>query len=156
QLATMIGIVATDCDISPELLQQALRGAMDSSFNSLTVDGDMSTNDVVFVLANGLAKNAPIRDTGADFEAFRAALTSLCEELAREIAADGEGATKLLEVEVRGAASVEVARDVAKSVAGSSLVKAAMFGADPNWGRVLATVGARAGSQGHAIDPYAA
>ena len=153
QLATMIAIVTTDCAISPTLLDRALEGAMASSFNSLTVDGDMSTNDAVFALANGQAGNAPIRDPGAAFDRFRTALTSICEELAKEIAADGEGATKLLEVSVAGAPSVEIARDVAKAISGSSLVKAAMFGADPNWGRVLATVGARAGSQGFAIDP---
>ncbi|MFN0063565.1 MAG: bifunctional glutamate N-acetyltransferase/amino-acid acetyltransferase ArgJ [Myxococcaceae bacterium] len=156
QLATMIAIVSTDCDISPEMLQRALVASMASSFNSLTVDGDMSTNDVVFALANGMAKNPPLREDGPDYQAFEAVLRGICEELAREIAADGEGATKLLEIEVTGAPSVEMARDIAKAIAGSSLVKAAMFGADPNWGRVLATVGARAGSQKYAIDPYTA
>jgi acetylglutamate kinase len=154
QLATMIAVVATDCAISPELLQKALRQAMDQSFNNLTVDNDMSTNDAVFALANGKARNAPITHDGPELKRFAAALSDLCVEMAKEIAADGEGATKMLEVEVSGAPSLPVAQDVARAVAGSSLVKAAMFGADPNWGRVLATVGARAGSQGFPVDPY--
>ncbi len=153
QLATMICVVTTDCDISPKALQRALRESMDSSFNNLTVDNDMSTNDVVYALANGKAGNARITDPGGDYKKFAAALGDLCEELAKEIAADGEGATKLLEVKVCGAPDERVAKDLAKSIAGSSLVKAAIFGADPNWGRVLATVGARAGSQGWAVDP---
>lgn len=156
QLATMICVVATDCSISPTLLDRALKAGCEESFNNLTVDNDMSTNDVIFALANGRADNAPIVDPGEDYEAFRACLQGLCVELAREIAADGEGATKLLEVEVTGAPSKAVARDLARSIAGSSLVKAALFGADPNWGRVLATVGARAGSQGFPVDPSCA
>ena len=156
-LATMIAVVTTDCAVAPEPLQLALRKAMENSFNSITVDNDMSTNDVVFALANGRAGNAPIAGPGPDLDAFSAALESLCVELAKKIAADGEGATKLFEVEVRGAPSVPVAQDLARSVAGSSLVKAAIFGADPNWGRILATVGARAGSQGFQdVNPYTA
>src|SRR5262249_43005578 len=146
QLATMIAVIATDCDIEPVLLNEALVGAMKTSFNRVTVDNDMSTNDTVFALANGLAHNPRIRERGTDLQAFTRSLTDLCEELAKEVAADGEGATKLLEVEVTGAPDEEAAGDLAKSVAGSSLVKAAIFGADPNWGRVLATLGARAGS----------
>ena len=153
QLATMIAVITTDCSISAPMLQQALVSSMEGSFNNLTIDNDMSTNDAVFVLANGLAGNAPITAPGDPFEKFRAALFSLCQELAREIAADGEGATKLIEVKVTGAPNLKMASDLAKSIAGSSLVKAAIFGADPNWGRVLATVGARAGSQGWALDP---
>jgi len=152
ELATMIAIVATDAAISPPLLQASLRAAMETSFNSLTVDGDMSTNDVVFALANGRAGNAPIRDPGPDLKTFQDGLREVCEQLAREIAADGEGATKLLEVTLRGAPSDEVARDLAKAVAGGSLVKAAIFGADPNWGRVLAAAGARCGSKGYPFD----
>jgi acetylglutamate kinase len=152
-LATMIAVVTTDCAISPPALQAALGAAMKKSFNALTVDGDMSTNDVVFALANGLAGNTPLPDRGPDLDRFTAALSAVCEELAKEIAADGEGATKLLEVRVTGAPSDDVATDCAKAVAGSSLVKAAIFGADPNWGRVLASIGARAGTAGYAIDP---
>ncbi len=152
ELATMIAVVATDAAIAPGVLQGALRQAMVTSFNSLTVDGDMSTNDVVFALANGRAGNTPITDPGADLDAFQAGLTDLCQQLAKEIAADGEGATKLLEVTLRGAPSDEVAQELAKAVAGGSLVKAAIFGADPNWGRVLAAVGARCGTKGYPFD----
>ena len=157
QLATMIAVVTTDCAIAPQPLQAALRAAMERSFNSITVDNDMSTNDVVFALANGRAGNPPISGEGPDLQAFSAALEALCVELAREIAADGEGATKLFEVEVQGAPTIPIAQDLSRSIAGSSLVKAAIFGADPNWGRILATVGARAGSQGFAgVNPYTA
>ncbi|HZA12961.1 MAG TPA: bifunctional glutamate N-acetyltransferase/amino-acid acetyltransferase ArgJ, partial [Myxococcaceae bacterium] len=153
QLATMIAVIVTDWDISAEALAGTLRSAMGKSFNNLTVDDDMSTNDAVFALANGRAGNRRITGASEALARFAAALDELCVEMAREIAADGEGATKLLEVNVSGAPSEEIARDVARSIAGSSLVKAAMFGADPNWGRVLATVGARAGSQGYPIEP---
>jgi len=155
-LATMIAVVATDAAISPATLAAALRAAMARSFNALTVDNDMSTNDVVFALANGLAGNAPLADPGPDVDRFTAALTEVCKELAKDIAADGEGATKLLEIEVTGAPGEEIAMDLARSVAGSSLVKAAIFGADPNWGRVLASIGARAGTAGYPVDPAAA
>src|SRR5262249_26526986 len=116
--------------------------------------GDMSTNDSVFVLANGRAENARI--TAAEspaFRAFTAALADLCDELARDIAADGEGATKRLEVRVAGAPSRPVARDIAKAICVSPLVKAAMFGQDPNWGRIMMTIGARCGSQRFDVDP---
>jgi acetylglutamate kinase len=156
QLATSIAIITTDAAIAPALLDRALRAAIEPSFHCLVVDGDMSTNDTVYALANGRAGNAAIADPGADFDAFTEALTALCIELARDIASDGEGATRLIEVSVTGAPDVAIARDIARSIAGSSLVKAAVFGADPNWGRVLATVGARAGSQKYAIDPHAA
>ena len=152
-LATMIAVVATDAAISPSALDGALQKAMKRSFNALTVDGDMSTNDVVFALANGRAGNAPIHDPGPALETFSAALDDLCKQMAKEIAADGEGATKLLEISVTGAPSEEIAIDLAKATAGGSLVKAAIFGADPNWGRVLAAIGARAGTAGYAIDP---
>ncbi len=156
QLATMITIVTTDCAIAPALLDHALHTAIEPSFHCLVVDGDMSTNDTIIALANGRAGNAPIVDPGADLDAFTAALTSICIELARDIASDGEGATRLLEVAITGAPDTAIARDLARSIAASSLVKAAIFGADPNWGRVLATVGARAGSQGYPIDPHRA
>jgi len=152
-LATMIAVVATDCAITPPMLSGALQRAMRRSFNALTVDGDMSTNDCVFALANGKAGNTPIADPGSALDAFSGALDELCQQMAKEIAADGEGATKLLDVTVDGAPSEDVAQDLAKACAGSSLVKAAIFGADPNWGRVLASIGARAGTAGYAIEP---
>lgn len=155
QLATMIAIVTTDAAISPALLDRALRDAIEPSFHCLVVDGDMSTNDTIIALANGRANNPAIETPGAELTAFTTALTSLCTELAKDIASDGEGATRLLEVVITGAPSNDIARDVARSVAASNLVKAAIFGADPNWGRVLATVGARAGSQRYPIDPHA-
>ncbi len=156
QMATMLAFITTDADADPVALQSALTFAVDKSFNRLVVDGDMSTNDSVFLLANGLAKNSRIDENSVHFATFREALTDLCVELARAIAEDGEGATKLVEVRVTGAPSDEIARDLATSIAGSSLVKAAIFGADPNWGRVLSTVGARAGSQKWPVDPTSA
>jgi acetylglutamate kinase len=156
QLATMITIVTTDAAIAPALLDRALGAAIEPSFHCLVVDGDMSTNDTILALANGRAGNPPIETAGAEFAAFTAALTEICIELARDIASDGEGATRLLEVAVTGAPDPAIARDLARSVAASSLVKAAIFGADPNWGRVLATIGARAGSQHYPIDPHRA
>jgi acetylglutamate kinase len=156
QLATMIAVITTDCAITPPALQSALSSVMAQSFNALTVDDDMSTNDAVFAMANGSAKNAVIDVGSADYVTFRAALLDLCQELTREIAADGEGATKRVDVSVRGCATDDIAMDYARSIAGSSLVKAALFGADPNWGRVLSTVGARSGSQGYGESPYVA
>ncbi len=152
ELATMIAVITTDAAIAPKVLQASLTQAMQTSFNALTVDGDMSTNDVVFALANGRAGNATISDPGKDLEAFQAALTQVCKKLAKEIAADGEGATKLLDVTVKGATSDAIAMDLCKAVAGGSLVKAAIFGADPNWGRILAAVGARCGTKGLPFD----
>ncbi|HUJ62058.1 MAG TPA: bifunctional glutamate N-acetyltransferase/amino-acid acetyltransferase ArgJ [Kofleriaceae bacterium] len=156
QLATMIAIITTDAAIVPAMLDRALRAAIEPSFHCLIVDGDQSTNDSAIVLANGRAGNPPITDPGPALDAFTAALTALCIELARDIASDGEGSTRLVEVAVIGAPDGAIARDLARAIAGSPLVKAAMFGADPNWGRVLATVGARAGSQHYPIDPHKA
>jgi len=156
QLATAIALVTTDAAITPRALQDALSRAVQNTFNMLTVDGDMSTNDTVLALANGLAGNRRIEGPGPDLETFETALADLFGEMARAMAADGEGATKLLEVVVTGAPSDESARDCARSIASSPLVKAAVFGADPNWGRILSTVGARAGSQGWPIDPFRA
>jgi len=156
ELATMLAFITTDANVTPDALQAALSGAMESTFNSLTVDDDMSTNDAVFALANGAADNDVITPTSASFPAFAEAIRAVCTDLARAIAEDGEGATKLLEIVVRGAPDVAIARDLAKSIAGSNLTKAAMFGADPNWGRVLAVVGARAGSRKWEIDPTCA
>ncbi|MGH7281866.1 MAG: bifunctional glutamate N-acetyltransferase/amino-acid acetyltransferase ArgJ [Polyangiaceae bacterium] len=155
-MATMIVVVATDCAISPKMLDRALTAAMDTSYHALTVDGDMSTNDSVFALANGAAKNPPIESPSADYEAFARALTELSEEMAKKIAADGEGASRLVTVNVSGTASDVVARDLARAVAGSNLVKSAIFGADPNWGRVLSTIGARAATCGYDVDPASA
>jgi acetylglutamate kinase len=155
-LASMICVIATDAVITPGLLDAALRAAIEPSFHSLVVDGDMSTNDTVYALANGRAGNPPIEHHGDDFAAFTDALTALCIDLARDIAADGEGATRVIEVAIDGAPDVACARDLARAVAGSPLVKAAMFGADANWGRVLATIGARGATQHYAIDPHRA
>jgi acetylglutamate kinase len=156
QLATMIAVIVTDCAIDARTLDAALREAAPGTFDQLVIDGDMSTNDSVFALANGQAQNARVVADTPAYRAFVAALADLCDELARDIAGDGEGATKRLEVVVSHAPSVEIARDLAKSIAVSPLVKAAMFGQDPNWGRILATVGARAGSQRWDIDPVRA
>ncbi len=156
QLATMICVVATDVAVTPKMLQEILGRAVKSTFEMVTVDGDMSTNDTCIALANGLAGNARITDPGPDQDVLEAALTDLFGEMARAMAADGEGATKLLEVVVTGAPGDHAARDIARSIAHSPLVKAALFGADPNWGRILATVGARAGTRGWLVDPYQA
>ena len=153
QLASTIAVICTDLAITPALLQRALIAAMEGSFNNLTVDNDMSTNDAVLALANGQLGNPEITEANAEYELFATQLQSLCVELAREVAKDGEGATKLLEVRVTNAPTLPIATDIARSVAGSTLVKAAVFGADPNWGRVLATVGARCGSQNYDIAP---
>jgi glutamate N-acetyltransferase/amino-acid N-acetyltransferase len=140
-LATMLCFITTDAAISRELLDKALRRAARLSFNRLTVDGDTSTNDMVLVMASGAAGNIPIETEGPGYERFAKALESLCIRLARAMARDGEGATKLVTVTVRGAADEEAAGVLAKSVASSSLVKAACFGADANWGRVLCAMG---------------
>jgi acetylglutamate kinase len=153
QLATMIAVVVTDCAIDAATLTSALHAAKVGTFDQLVIDGDMSTNDSVFVLANGRAGNPRVEPGSAAYRAFEVALADLFDELARDIAADGEGATKRLEVRVDHAPSLAIARDLAKAICASSLVKAAMFGQDPNWGRILATVGARAGSQGWDLDP---
>ncbi|HET9622214.1 MAG TPA: bifunctional glutamate N-acetyltransferase/amino-acid acetyltransferase ArgJ [Kofleriaceae bacterium] len=149
QLATMIAVIVTDCAIEAGALQAALRAATPGTFGQLVVDGDMSTNDSVFVLANGAAGHRRLAEPDPRFVA---ALTDLCDELARDIASDGEGATKRLDVVVDHAPDVAIARDIARAIAASSLVKAAMFGQDANWGRILATVGARAGANGWELD----
>ncbi|MBA3397308.1 MAG: bifunctional glutamate N-acetyltransferase/amino-acid acetyltransferase ArgJ [Deltaproteobacteria bacterium] len=153
QLATTIALIVTDCAITAEVLDDALEAATRQTFDQLTIDGDMSTNDSVFVLANGLAGNRCIDSHDEDYATLAACLVDLLDELAQAIAADGEGATKRILTLVTGAPSEDIARDIAKSITGSPLVKAAMFGGDPNWGRVLSTVGSRAGSQGYDIDP---
>ncbi len=140
-MATMLVFITTDCAISPAMLQKALFNRQDT-FNMVSVDGDTSTNDMVPVLANGLAGNPEITEEDADFTAFMQALNTVTVYLCRCIAGDGEGATKLLECKVSGAAkTLDIAKTVAKSVICSSLTKAAMFGADANWGRVLCAIG---------------
>ena len=140
-MATMLVFITTDAAISPEMLHKALAGDVANTFNMLSIDGDTSTNDMVTVLANGLAGNEPVTAEGADFDAFMAALNTITVSLCRMIAGDGEGATKLLECIVTGADTEEAAKKCAKSVICSSLLKAAMFGADANWGRVLCAIG---------------
>ncbi|MDR0598801.1 MAG: bifunctional ornithine acetyltransferase/N-acetylglutamate synthase [Treponema sp.] len=151
-MATMICIITTDAAITAPLLDRALRRAVNRSFNRLTVDGDMSTNDIALIMANGAAGNAPIESEGPDYEAFAAALEGLCVNLTRQMARDGEGAGRLLTVTVQGAAREEDAALLARTVAGSNLVKAACFGADANWGRVLCALGyAKPGGAGDAL-----
>ncbi len=140
-MATMLGFLATDANVAAPVLAQALREAVKDTFNMVTVDGDTSTNDCVFLLANGLAGNREISGNGDDYHSFYAALMAACRELARAIAQDGEGATKLVTVVVENATSTDDARKIAKAVAGSSLVKAAVFGSDANWGRIICAAG---------------
>ena len=140
-MATMLVFVTTDCSISSEMLSKALSEDVKTSFNMVSVDGDTSTNDMVTILANGLAENETITSEGKDFEAFCEALHAVTAYLCRMIAGDGEGATKLLECHTFGAVDENAARIAAKSVICSSLFKAAMFGADANWGRVLCAIG---------------
>ena len=140
-MATMLVFITTDCAISPAMLQKALSGDITKTFNMVSVDGDTSTNDMVTVLANGMAGNQPIVCEGEDFTTFMQALNTVTVDLCRKIAGDGEGATKLLECRVTGGKDEKNAKIVAKSVICSSLLKAAMFGADANWGRVLCAIG---------------
>ena len=140
-MATMLVFLTTDCAISPEMLKKALSSDVQDTFNMVSVDGDTSTNDMVSIMANGLAGNAEISSEGEDFESFMKALNSVTVYLCRCIAGDGEGATKLLECSVTGAKDRSAAKIVARGVICSSLLKAAMFGADANWGRVLCAVG---------------
>ena len=140
-MATMLVFITTDCAIAPEMLQKALSHDIQKTFNMTSVDGDTSTNDMVSILANGLAGNEKITAEGDDFTTFMAALNTLTVQLCRMIAGDGEGATKLLECVTTGADTEEAAKIAAKSVITSSLFKAAMFGADANWGRVLCAIG---------------
>ena len=140
-MATMLVFITTDCKISPKMLQKALSGDIENTFNMVSVDGDTSTNDMVTVLANGEAGNAEIQEENDDFKAFMQALNTVTVYLCKRIAGDGEGATKLLECKVSGAKDLKNAKIIAKSVICSSLVKAAMFGADANWGRVLCAIG---------------
>ena len=140
-MATMLVFITTDAAISPEMLRKALSGDVANTFNMLSVDGDTSTNDMVTVLANGMAGNAEITAEGPAFDAFMQALNTVTVYLCRCIAGDGEGATKLLECKVTGAKTEAAAKTAAKAIICSSLTKAAMFGADANWGRILCAIG---------------
>ncbi|MBD2185525.1 bifunctional ornithine acetyltransferase/N-acetylglutamate synthase [Aerosakkonema funiforme] len=145
-MATMLSFVTCDAAVSPSLWQQMLSRAADKSFNQITVDGDTSTNDTLIALANGQSRTPAITEMGADAEKLEAMLTAVCQYLAKAIARDGEGATCLMEVVVSGATDDKAARQVARTIAGSSLAKSAIFGRDPNWGRIAAAAG-RAGVQ---------
>ena len=140
-MGTMLAFVTTDCAITHEMLSDALHEVVARTFNRVTVDGDTSTNDMCVVLANGMAGNSLIEWKDQDYETFLAALEEVCRYLSRAIAGDGEGASKLVTCKMHGARSEESAERLAKAVVGSSLVKAAMFGADANWGRVLCAMG---------------
>ena len=140
-MCTMLGYLATDCAISPELLQKALSAVIKDTFNMITVDGDTSTNDTLLLFSSGLAGNAPITEEDESYELFCAALESVCRDLSVLMASDGEGATHLLEIRVFHADTKENARILARSVAGSSLVKAMIYGKDANCGRVLCALG---------------
>jgi glutamate N-acetyltransferase/amino-acid N-acetyltransferase len=143
-VATMLAFITTDAAISPEMLQDCLARSAEVSFNCLTVDGDTSTNDTVIMLANGMAGNPVMTSQGPELSEFKKGLDLVTTDLAKQIAADGEGATKLVEIVVQGAKTYEDCRQIAKTIANSPLVKTAMFGCDPNWGRILAAAG-RAG-----------
>lgn len=140
-MATMLVFITTDCRISADMLQRALSTDIQNTFNMVSIDGDTSTNDMVAVMANGLAENEEITGEGEGFTSFMSALNSVTVELCRMIAGDGEGATKLIECSVKNAPDEKTAKTVAKSVICSSLTKAAIFGADANWGRVLCAIG---------------
>ena len=140
-MGTMLCFLTTDCAISPEMIRTALLETVNVSFNRISVDGDTSTNDSCMVLANGLAGNETITEKGEDYAAFLEALQALCTELAKKMASDGEGAKHLITCTVKGAADEAQAETVSKSVISSTLTKAAIFGADANWGRVLCAMG---------------
>lgn len=140
-MATMFAFLATDASVAPLVLSLALREAVGPTFNSITVDGDTSTNDTVALLANGQAGAPSLKSAGSDYKTFRSALEEVCHSLALAIVADGEGAQRVIAVEVRGASSNRAADQVARTIANSPLVKTAFAGADPNWGRILAAAG---------------
>ena len=140
-MATMLGFITTDANIESPDLQRALSQSIDKSFNQITVDGETSTNDMVLTLANGEVSHQPLNEDHPDWEDFQVALQLVCEDLAKQIAKDGEGATKLIEVQVTGARTDEEARIIGKKVVGSSLVKTAVYGLDANWGRIVGAIG---------------
>jgi len=139
--ATMLSFILTDADIAAGALEKALSSSVESSFNCVSVDGDTSTNDTVFILANGAAENKAIQGHGKTFDLFSKALSEVCVELAKMIAKDGEGATKLVEIEVAGAKKRDDAKKIASTIATSPLFKTAVFGNDANWGRIMAALG---------------
>ena len=140
-MATMLCFITTDVNIAPGMLHAALKFAIEDSFNMVSIDGDTSTNDMVAILASGLAGNSVIDKESSQFAAFSEALRQLTMQMARKIAGDGEGATKLLECQVKNAPNISLAKKIAKSIISSSLTKAAMFGSDANWGRILCAIG---------------
>ncbi|MEH7501391.1 bifunctional ornithine acetyltransferase/N-acetylglutamate synthase [Neobacillus drentensis] len=140
-MATMLGFVTTDANIAQEDLLGALRDVTNQTFNMITVDGDTSTNDMVLVMANGLAENNQLTKDHPDWHIFKQGLKIVCESLAKKIARDGEGATKLVEVQVNGAYSLNAASAVGKAIISSNLVKTAIYGTDPNWGRIVTAIG---------------
>jgi glutamate N-acetyltransferase / amino-acid N-acetyltransferase len=148
-MATMLAFVTTDANVPHPCLQEALGQVTNSTFNQITVDGDTSTNDMVLLLANGLADSESLTPEHPDWEVFLEGLKLVCQELSKQIARDGEGATKLIEVEVKGAPTDKVAQAIGKSIVGSSLVKSAVFGTDANWGRIICAIG----YSGQAINP---
>lgn len=150
-MATMLGFITTDANVETPHLQTALKTVTDLTFNAITVDGDTSTNDTVLLLANGLAENESLTPDHPEWDKFIQTLHAVAQDLAKMIAKDGEGATKLIETEVVGAISDEEARKIAKTVVGSPLVKTAVFGCDANWGRIIAAVG----YSGATVDPNA-
>ncbi|SDJ42615.1 bifunctional glutamate N-acetyltransferase/amino-acid acetyltransferase ArgJ [Salimicrobium halophilum] len=140
-MATMLGFITTDANIDPDAWNRLLKSTVDHSFNQITVDGETSTNDMVLAMANGMAENEMLDESHEDWHVFASAFSEVCCELAKKIAADGEGATKLVEVQVNQARSEEEAREVAKKIVGSSLVKTAIYGEDGNWGRIIGAMG---------------
>ncbi|GAB2551953.1 bifunctional ornithine acetyltransferase/N-acetylglutamate synthase [Gracilibacillus alcaliphilus] len=148
-MATMLGFVTTDAKVNAASLSTALKAITNKSFNMITVDGDTSTNDMVLVLANGLAENQSLTPEHPEWQSFFDALQFVCEYLAKEIARDGEGATRLVEVQVNGAVTDEAAAKIAKSIISSNLVKTAIHGADANWGRIITAIG----YSGEPLDP---
>nr|WP_132767919.1 bifunctional ornithine acetyltransferase/N-acetylglutamate synthase [Tepidibacillus fermentans] len=148
-MATMLAFITTDANIHPDVLQKLLRDVTDQSFNMITVDGDTSTNDMVLTMANGLAENTPLDEYHPDWEVFYQGFTYVAKQLAKWIAKDGEGATKLVSVEVHGATSPMMAKAIAKKIVGSNLVKTAIYGADGNWGRIIMAIG----NSGYQVDP---
>lgn len=149
-MGTMLGFITTDADISQHLLQKALRATIDDTFNMVSVDGDTSTNDTVLIMANGLAGNAPINEENEDYNTFVNVLYEVNKYLAKQIASDGEGATRLFEVNVVGAPDEKTAKILAKSIVTSNLTKCAVYGKDANWGRILCAMG----YSGADFDPY--